>query len=118
MGRRAGPAIEAPETAQRPTGARRGRIAGVPICGACACPGIAIEEPEPRSSDGLARDPTASLNTAADLPAVRPLFIMIVLEVDIGRYRVGQVRKARSPQIVQAPTAPLRAACCQSMNVA
>lgn len=33
----------------------------------------------------------------ADLPPIRPSFITRVLGVDIGLYRVGQARRARSP---------------------
>ena len=53
-----------------------------------------------------------------DLPPGRPSFITRVLGVDSGRFRVGQARRARSPQIAQAPGALLLAFGCPVRNVA
>src|SRR5690606_37368985 len=53
-----------------------------------------------------------------DLPPVRPSFITRVLGVDSGRFRVGQERRARSPQIAQAPGALLLDSDCPVRNAA
>lgn len=53
-----------------------------------------------------------------DLPPGRLSFITRVLGVDSGRFRVGQARRARSPQIAQAPGALLLAFGCPVRNVA
>ncbi len=61
---------------------------------------------------------TAIAETQADLPPGRPSFIMRVLGVDNRRFGVGQARRARSPQVAQAPGALQRASCCQAMSAA
>jgi len=53
-----------------------------------------------------------------DLPPGRPSFITRVLGVDSRRFRLGQARRARSPQIAQALGALQRAFCCPAMSVA
>ncbi len=53
-----------------------------------------------------------------DLPPGRPSFITRVLGVDSRRFRVGQARRARSPQIAQAPGALLRASGFPARNAA
>ncbi|ETD86563.1 transposase IS5 [Rhodobacter capsulatus B6] len=53
-----------------------------------------------------------------DLPPGRPSFITRVLWVDSGRFRVGQARRARSPQIAQAPGALLPGFDCPARNEA
>lgn len=53
-----------------------------------------------------------------DLPPGRPSFITRVLWFDSCRFRVGQARRARSPQIAQASGALLPAACCPARNAA
>ena len=60
---------------------------------------------------GLSDDP-------GDLPPGRPSFIARVLGVDIGRFRVGQARRARTPQFAQAPCALLPGSGCQARNAA
>ena len=51
-----------------------------------------------------------------DLPPGRPSFITRVLGVDSGRFRVGQARRARRPQIAQAPGARRTGSCCPARN--
>ena len=53
-----------------------------------------------------------------DLPPGRPSFITRVLGVDSGRFRVGQARRARSPQVAQAPRARLLGSDCPARNAA
>lgn len=65
---------------------------------------------------GLADGRWVALTT--DLPPGRPSFITRVLGVDSGRFRVGQARRARSPQIAQAPGALLLDSDCPVRNAA
>ena len=51
-------------------------------------------------------------------PPEVPSFITRVLGVDSGRFRVGQARRARSPQIAQAPGALLLDSDCPVRNAA
>ena len=80
--------------------------------------------PKPVKLGGMSRWPKSELvgfverAIAADLPPGRPSFITRVLGVDSGRFRVGQARRARSPQIAQAPGALLLAFGCPVRNVA
>jgi hypothetical protein len=53
-----------------------------------------------------------------DLPPGRPSFITRVLGVDSCRFRVGQARRARSPQIAQALGALLPGFCFPARNAA
>ncbi len=53
-----------------------------------------------------------------DLPPGRPSFITRVWFVDSRRFRFGQARRARSPQIAQAPGALLPGSCSRAKNAA
>ena len=53
-----------------------------------------------------------------DLPPGRPSFMTRVWFVDSRRFRVGQARRVRSPQIAQAPGAFLRGFGSPAMNAA
>lgn len=54
--------------------------------------------------------------SGGDLPPGRPSVITRVLGVDSGRFRVGQARRARSPQIAQALGARRTGSCCPARN--
>jgi len=60
--------------------------------------------------------PDRRFDMAIDLPPGRPSFITRVLGVDSGRFRVGQARRARRPQIAQAPGARRTGSCCPARN--
>jgi hypothetical protein len=53
-----------------------------------------------------------------DLPPGRPSLITRAFGLDSGRLQVGQARRARSPQIAQAPGALLPGSCCRARNAA
>ena len=55
---------------------------------------------------------------ALTCPPGRPSFITRVLGFDSGRFRVGQARRARSPQLAQAPGALLPGSDCPARNAA
>jgi hypothetical protein len=59
---------------------------------------------------------SSTILTSRDLPPGCPKFITRVLGVDSCRFRVGQARRARSPQIAQASGALLLATCCPVRN--
>jgi hypothetical protein len=52
----------------------------------------------------------------ADLPPGRPSVITRVLGFDTGRFRVGQARRARSPQIAKAYGALLLGSDCPARS--
>ena len=60
----------------------------------------------------------ARASIGSDLPPGRPSGITRVLGVDNGWLRVGQARRARSPQIAQAPGARRRGSGWRAMSVA
>ena len=64
------------------------------------------------------RIPDDFADKSFDLPPGRPSFITRVLGFDSCRFRLGQARRARSPQIAQAPGALLPGSCCRAMSVA
>ena len=53
-----------------------------------------------------------------DLPPGRPSFITRVWFVDSRRFRVGQVRRVRCSQVVQAPGVLLPGFCSAARNAA
>jgi len=55
---------------------------------------------------------------AGDLPPGRPSFITRVLGFDRRQFQVWQARRARCPQIAQAPGALLPGSCCRAMSAA
>lgn len=64
------------------------------------------------------RRSSAARVNGADLPPGRPSFMTRVLGVDSGRLGVGQARRARSPQIAQAPGARRTGSFCPARNAA
>lgn len=59
-----------------------------------------------------------SLSITGDLPSARPSYITRVFGVEIGRFRVGRARRARSPQFAQAPCTLLPGSGCRARHAA
>ena len=84
---------------------------GEPVYAVAAAEVVTVVDDQNGSTSGF-----GNYVVLRDLPPSRPSFITRVLGVDSGRFRVGQARRARRPQIAQAPGARRTGSCCPARN--